>query len=126
VTDSALETYLATVDDRHRALVHALDEAVRAAEGELESRYGYGMLLYSRPGQPRSRWVCGISTSSKGAQLRFLLGTSMPDPRGILRGGTATLMSIDYASLEDLDASVATAYVRDALAVEDAGGPPAG
>jgi hypothetical protein len=120
MTEPALDTYLATVDDRHRPLVLALDEAIRAAAGELESRIAYGMLLYSRPGQPRSRWVCGISTSSKGAQLRFLFGTSMPDPHGILRGGTATLMSIDYATREDVDATVATAYVRDALAVEEA------
>jgi hypothetical protein len=126
MTESALETYLATVDDRHRPLVLALDEAVRAAGDQLESRYAYRMLLYSRPGQPRSRWICGISTSSKRVHLRFLFGTSMPDPRGILRGGTATLMSIDYASLDDVDAAVATAYVRDALAVEDAGGPSAG
>ena len=119
MTESALETYLATVDDRHRPLVLTLDKAIRAAGGQLESRYAYRMLLYSRPGQPRSRWVCGISTSSKRVHLRFLFGTSMPDPRRILRGGTATLMSIDSASLGDIDRTVAIDYVRAALAVPD-------
>ena len=74
------------------------------------------MLLYGRNGDFR-RWVCGISTSSKAAQLRFLFGTSMSDPQRVLRGGTSTLMSIDYPTLDDLDPAVATAYVRDALAV---------
>jgi hypothetical protein len=121
VIDAPLDTYLATVDERFVPLVRALDDAVMAAGGDLAPRYAYRMLLYALPGQPRSRWVCGISTSSKAVHLRFLFGTSMPDPRGILRGGTSTLMSIDYASLDEVDPAVATAYVHDALAVEKGG-----
>jgi hypothetical protein len=121
VTDTALDTYLTTVDERFAPLVRALDDAIRAASQDLVPRYAYRMLLYSLPGQPRSRWVCGISTSSKAVHLRFLFGTRMPDPRGILRGGTSTLMSIDYASVDDVDPAVASAYVKHALAVEKAG-----
>lgn len=120
MTESALETYLETVDARFVPLVRALDEAVGASGGDLTARYAYRMLLYSLPGQPRSRWVCGISTSSEAVHLRFLFGTRMPDPRGILRGGTSTLMSIDYGSLGELDRTVAVDYVRAALAAEEA------
>ena len=119
MTEAALDAYLETVEDRFVPLVRALDEAVLAAAGDLEPRYAYRMLLYSRPGQPRSRWVCGISTSSKAVHLRFLFGTSPPDPKRILRGGTSTLMSIDHRSRDDVDQATATAYVRDALAIPD-------
>lgn len=116
MTELALDTYLATQEAWSVPLIRALDDAIRAAGGDLGSRYAYRMLLYSPPGWPRSRWLCGISTSSKRVHLRFLFGTSLPDPKGLLRGGTSTLMSIDYASLDDLDAATATAYVRDAIA----------
>jgi hypothetical protein len=118
MTETALETYLATQEEWSRPLVRALDAAITAAGGELEPRYAYRMLLYSPPGWPRSRWLCGISTSTQRVHLRFLYGTTMPDPKGILRGGTSTLMSIDYASLDDLDATTATEYVRAALAAQ--------
>jgi hypothetical protein len=111
----ALETYLATQEAWSVPLIRGLDEAIRAAGGELEARFAYRMLLYSPPGWPRSRWLCGISTSTKRVHLRFLSGTSLPDPKGILRGGTSTLMSIDYASFDELEPATATAYVRDAL-----------
>ena len=117
MTESALETYLASQEPWSVPLIRALDDAIRAAGGGLEARYSYRMLLYSPPGWARSRWLCAIGTSTKRVHLRFLYGTSLPDPKGILRGGTSTLMSIDYASLDDLDAATATAYVRDALAV---------
>ena len=114
---SALDLYLATQEAWALPLIRALDEAIRAAGGELEARYAYRMLLYSPPGWPRSRWLCGISTSTKRVHLRFLSGTSLPDPKGLLRGGTSTLMSIDYESLDDLDAATATDYVRAAIEV---------
>ena len=117
-TESPLEMYLATQEAWAQPLVRTLDAAIRSAGGELEPRYAYRMLLYSPPGWPRSRWLCAIGTSTKRVHLRFLYGTSMPDPKGILRGGTSTLMSIDYASLDDLDAVTATEYVRAALAAQ--------
>jgi hypothetical protein len=118
MTAAPLETYLATQDDWSLPLIRALDAAIMAAGGDLEPRYAYRMLLYSPPGWPRSRWLCGISTSTQRVHLRFLDGTSMPDPKGILRGGTSTLMSIDYASLDEIDAAIATDYVRAALAAQ--------
>jgi hypothetical protein len=114
-TGEALETYVVTQEAWSVPLIRALDEAIRAAGGELDARYAYRMLLYSPPGWPRSRWLCGISTSTRRVHLRFLFGTSLPDPMGILRGGTSTLMSVDYASLDELDPETATAYVREAL-----------
>ena len=116
MSEPALETYLATQEAWAVPLIRALDTAIGAAGGDLEARYAYRMLLYSPPGWPRSRWLCGIGTSTHRVHLRFLFGTSLPDPKGILRGGTSTLMSIDYASLDDIDPALATAYVRDAIA----------
>ena len=55
MTEPALETYLATQEARSVPLIRALDDAIRAADGDLESRYSYRMLLYSPAGWPRSR-----------------------------------------------------------------------
>jgi hypothetical protein len=120
VSETALDTYLATQDAWSIPLIRALDETIRAAGPTLESRFAYQMLLYSPPGWPKRRWLCGISTSTSRVHLRFLAGTSLPDPKGILRGGTSTLMSIDYTSLDGLDRVVVNAYVRDALEVAGA------
>jgi hypothetical protein len=121
MSETALDTFLATQDAWSIPLIRALDEAIHVAGPTLESRYAYQMLLYSPPGWPKRRWLCGISTSTSRVHLRFLAGTSLPDPNGILRGGTSTLMSIDYTTLDGLDREIAGAYVRDALTVAGEG-----
>lgn len=85
---------------------------------DLDVKYSYRMLLYARGGHFRD-WVCGISATGKGVQLRFLHGTSMADPAGLLRAGTSTLKTIDYASIDGVDPAIATAYVKEAVARHD-------
>jgi hypothetical protein len=48
--------------------------------------------------------------------VRFLWGVLLDDPRGILRGGTSTLMNLDLHSPDALDPAVVTDFVTQAVA----------
>ena len=112
--DSALSTYLATVQPRWAPLVRALHEAVLAAAPELEVHTAYRMLLYTR-GRDYRHWVCAIGPTKAAVCLRFLYGVLLDDPQGRLRPGTSTLKTLDIPSLEALDTEVVAGYVRQAV-----------
>ncbi|MET1232945.1 MAG: DUF1801 domain-containing protein [Candidatus Limnocylindrales bacterium] len=113
MNDAARSTYLAGLDPSRVAVVEALDQAVMAA-ADFEVAIKYRMLMYSLGGDYH-RWVCAIGETTKIICLRFLYGTWLEDPRGLLRAGSSTLMTLDYAALEDVDAALVTDYVREAV-----------
>lgn len=96
-------------------MVVELDRAVRAAAPELECRISYGMLTFTL-GKDRRAWICAIGTTKNAVCLRFLYGTYLSDPEKLLRPGTSTLSTIDYTSLEQVDAAVVADYVKEAVA----------
>ena len=61
-------------------------------------------------------WVVAIGVSSKVVNLRFLYGRELDDPTGRLKPGSTTAAQIDYASADDVDAAVVTAFVHEAAA----------
>jgi hypothetical protein len=115
---AAREAYLASIDSALAPAVLALDRAVMAAGAPFDARFSYKMLMYSLGGDLR-HWVCAIGTSKKGIHLRFLYGVLLDDPRGVLRAGTSTLKTIDFAALADIDTELVTDYVREAVARYD-------
>ncbi len=112
---NARETYFETVGAEFLPAVRLLDKVVTAANPEFETRIAYGILVYSLPGAKRSQWVCAVSVTTKGAQLRFLYGYLLDDPRGVLRAGTGILRTIDFASADDIDEQLVADYVSHAL-----------
>lgn len=121
--ESARDAYIATLDPVFAPAVLALDAAIMAACEDFEARFSYGILLYGLGGDFR-HWVvaidCGKPGSPKRAvHVRFLYGVLLDDPQGVLRSGTSTLKTIDFASPDDIDAQLVGAFVSDAVPLLD-------
>ena len=113
MTESPLEAYLAAVRPDARETVAALAQAVDAAGEAFDCKVTYQMLVYTYAARWHE-WVVAIGVSSKVVNLRFLHGQELDDPAGLLRPGSTTAAQIDYASLDDVDPAVVTAFVREA------------
>ena len=109
-----LEAYLTGVDEGAAETLRALDAAIRAAAPELEVAIKYRMPLYTLERRWRE-WVVGLSVTKDAVNLRFLWGVLLDDPLGVLRPGTSTLMTWDFARGADVDAGAVGRYVREAL-----------
>jgi hypothetical protein len=114
VGDSTLETFIEGIDPRFVPLVLALDRAVVAARPDFDTRISYRMLTYAVAGDFR-HWICAIGVIKKAVCLRFLFGVLLDDPRGVLRAGTSHLQTMDFFSLEEVDAQLVTDYVNEAV-----------
>lgn len=115
MTDSALETYLADVDPAAAPAVRALDAAIRAAHPDFDVAIKYRLLMYALAGDWR-HWVCAVDAHPKNAiGLRFLYGVLLDDPLGVLRPGSSTLETWDFAPTDDVDAEAIARYVREAV-----------
>ena len=116
--DSVLDTYLAGVDPAAAPLVVALDEAVRAAQPDLDVAVKYRILMYALRGDWRT-WICAIDASKKRCCLRFLYGVLLDDPRGVLRPGSSVLMTWDFGLDDQVDPAAVGAYVTEAVGRHD-------
>jgi hypothetical protein len=120
MTDSPRDTYIAAHDRAFAPAILALDEAIMAVRPDFDVRISYGILMYALDADFR-RWVCAIdcgkATSSKRTVwVRFLYGTALADPKGLLRHGTSHLSTLDFASPDDVDPELVAGYVREAAA----------
>lgn len=111
-----LEAYVASVRPDAQASVRRLAEAVDAAGAPFDRRSTYGAFVYTF-GQRWHDWVVAISVTKKAVNLRFLYGQRMADPARLMRPGSTTAGTIDYASVDDIDPALVTAYVREAVAM---------
>ena len=112
--ESALESYLPTVREDARDTVRALAAAVDAVGAGFDCKVTYRMLVYTF-GRRWHQWVVAIGVSRAKVNLRFLYGTELDDPAGILRAGTSTASQADFSATEDVDADLVSAYVREAV-----------
>lgn len=115
MNESARETYFAGVEPGSAPIVVALDRAVTDAAPDLDVRIYYRMLTYAVAGDFH-RWICAIDAAGKVVRLRFLFGTRLHDPRGVLRAGTSHLATIDIASVDAVDAAFIADLVTEAVA----------
>lgn len=118
MTESIRDAYIATADPKWQPLLAALDRAIMAARPDLSRRVAYGLLMYTLGGDHR-HWVVSIGAKGKAATLRFLWGALLSDPHKVLRAGTSHLESIDYPSLESVDAALIAEYLGEAVAKMD-------
>lgn len=112
--ETPLDTFLPTVREDARDTVRALAAAIDAAGADLDCKVTYRMLVYTF-GQRWHEWVVAVGVSKSAVNLRFLYGTDLDDPVGILRTGTSTASQADFRSAEDVDAELVTTYVREAV-----------
>ncbi len=113
--ETPLEAYLPTVREDAHDTVRSLAAAVEAADADFDRKVTYKMLVYTFE-QRWHQWVVAIGVSKATVNLRFLYGSSLDDPAGILRVGSSTAAQVDYATVDAVDAELVTAYVRDAVA----------
>jgi hypothetical protein len=113
-----LGEYLAGVDDAAADTLRDLDAAIRAAAPELQCAITYRMPTYTLEGRWRHRPPAGSrrELARGGGQGVLLL---LDDPLGVLRPGTATLMTWDLPRGADVDAVAVGDYVRNALATRE-------
>jgi len=114
VSDALLDEYLAGIDARLAPIARAVDAAILAGHGGLETRINYSMLMYTLPGGNAHNFVCAIDTTKRGVCLRFLYGARLADPKGVLRGGKSHLSNWDIGTLDEVDAPVIAEYVAEA------------
>ena len=117
MSSPALQTYLdglTGADVEAAPTLQALDAAILAVEPGFAVAVKYKILMYAQPGDWR-HWVCAISANRGGCALRFLYGVLLDDPRGVLRAGSSTLMTWDFANDDEIPADAVGRYVRDAL-----------
>ncbi len=112
--ESPLDAYLPTVREDAHDTVRVLAAAVDAAGADFDCKVTYRMLVYTF-GQRWHQWVVAIGVSKAAVNLRFLYGTELDDPAGILHAGTSTAAQADFKTVDDVDAKVVTAYVREAV-----------
>ena len=112
--DVLVNEYLATVRPDAHDTVRALAAAVDAAGVDFDCKVTYRMLVYTF-GQRWHQWVVAIGVSKSSVNLRFLFGTELDDPAGILRAGTSTASQADFTAAADVDPELVTAYVREAV-----------
>ena len=108
------DKFVAGIDRRFVPLVLALDRSVLAARADLDTRITYKMLTYALAGD-FCHWICAMGVTKKAVCLQFLFGVLLDDPRGVLRAGTSILRTIDFASVEEVDAQLVADYVNEAL-----------
>jgi hypothetical protein len=114
VDRSARDTYLENVDPRFVPLVTELDRLVRAARPELTVAIKYRLLTYA-VGSDFRYWICAIGAGREAVSLRFLYGAGLDAPRGTLRPGSTTMGTLDYTSLEQVDAGLVADLVGQAV-----------
>ena len=117
MSSPALQTYLDGLTGRDveaAPTLRALDAAILAVEPGFAVAVKYKILMYAQPGDWR-HWVCAISANRGGSALRFLYGVLLDDPRGVLRAGSSTLMTWDFANDDAVDAVAVGGYAREAL-----------
>jgi hypothetical protein len=110
-----VEAFLAEKPAAWAATTRHLHRLIMAAGPALTVRVAYRMLVYHL-GTDKARWVVAIDVRGKVVTVRFLWGVLLDDPRGILRGGTSTLMNVDLPSPDALEPPVISGFVTQAVA----------
>jgi hypothetical protein len=113
-----LEEYLALYDEAAGRMFVQLDAAIREAAPELEVAIKYRLLSYTVERDWR-HWVCAVNATKSAVCLRFLWGTLLDDPLGVLRPGTSTLMTWDFPRGAGIDTAGVASYVPAALATRE-------
>ncbi|CAB4615396.1 unannotated protein [freshwater metagenome] len=107
--------FLATKDEAIHAQLIAIDKAIVKAVPGIDAAIKWKQYMYSFD----SKWMaplCMIDTTKKGIALRFLAGSEMADPLGVLRFGASDMGTWDIPLDSKVKASDITSYVKAALA----------
>jgi hypothetical protein len=79
----------------------------------------FGCLCYFKPGQPYGAIggnVCLIAWREDSVHLAFIHGASLPDPAGLLKGGSKAKRYVEIRSRADIRQPAVTHLIKAALA----------
>jgi hypothetical protein len=110
----ALTAYLDFVDPAREPLLRSLDAAVRSAGEPLEAAVKYRLLMYALGGD-FYHWVCAIGPTKRTLSLRFLYGDLLDFGPLAARPGSTTMRTLDYTTVEEVDAPAVAHLVREAV-----------
>ena len=107
--------FLATKDGAIHPQLIAIDKAITKAIPGADAAIKWKQYMYAFD----SKWmapICTIDTTKKGIALRFMPGSGMADPLGVLRFGASSMGTWDIPFDSKFKASDITSYVKAALA----------
>jgi hypothetical protein len=114
-----LREFIAKFEPRHQALIRGLRKAMRARmPGAYElvyDNYNFFVIGYSPTDRP-SDSIFSIAAGASGANLFFLDGARLADPRKLLLGAGKQVRFIRIASVDVLDEPAIRALISAAIA----------
>jgi hypothetical protein len=112
---SAVKAYLAKLKPAARMVSQTLRQLVLEAVPGIQESLKWGMPCYSHNGM-----VCYISPAKAHVSFGFYRGTELTDPQGLLEGEGNKMRHVKVRSPEDIRAEQFSAWVREAVALNEA------
>jgi len=120
--DARVDAYIAKAPAYARPILERVREIYHASSPELVEEVKWGVPYYSYRGL-----VGGMAAFKKHVSLGFWNASVMEDPQGIFEesGGGSSMCAVKVTSVTDLPSGkVLTAYIRAAMALNEAGEKP--
>ncbi|HYF95246.1 MAG TPA: DUF1801 domain-containing protein [Symbiobacteriaceae bacterium] len=117
--NAGLEAFVRDTGTQSEPVVRSLHRAISDAHPDIAAAVKWKQLTYALAGDYH-HWICAIDVTKKAVSLRFHFGGLLDDPKDVFRAGSSKfLRTIDFASVDGLDPTLVTAYVRQAIAKLD-------
>ena len=114
-----VETYVRSLEPGTRALVQTLRRLVKAQAPHLVEVMKWGNVCWVGAGN-----VCLIHVEDDHLDFAFFMGTSLPDPAGILVGNGKFLRMVKVRKAADIRPRLLAAVVASAVSLDRAGRLP--
>jgi hypothetical protein len=114
-----VETYVRSLEAGQRALVQKLRRLVKAQAPHLVELMKWGNVCWVGASN-----VCLIHVADDHLDFGFFLGTSLPDPKGILVGKGRFLRMVKVRKAADIRPQELADVIASAVALDSGGGAP--
>ena len=116
---STIDAYAKGLDDWRGEVVRELDTLVRRAAPEATGTIKWAQPVYEQNGP-----FAYVKAFSSAVNFGFWRGTDLTDPEGALEGTGDRMRHVKIRSAEDVDLARFTAWVKEAVALNDTKGDP--
>lgn len=116
---STIDAYAKDLDDWRGEVVRELDTLVRKAAPEATGTIKWAQPVYEQNGP-----FAYVKAFSSSVNFGFWRGTDLTDPEGALEGTGDRMRHVKIRSAEDVDLARFTAWVKEAVALNDTKGDP--
>ena len=112
-----VDNYISRAPDYAQPICKKLRAIIKKADKTLVEEIKWGAPAYTKNGL-----VCSIAAFKQDVAVWFHKGALLKDPKGILLHGAATAMrTVKFTSLDEIHAATVTAYVREAVKLNERG-----